>query len=92
MLGSQWFTPIILATQETDIRRILVRSQSRQIIHETLSQKYPVPRTGGVAQGVGPEFKSQYRKKKKKKEKGSYEQTVQLLLPVNSMSFMSQIR
>jgi hypothetical protein len=31
--------PVILATQEAEIRRILVQSQPRQIVHETLSQK-----------------------------------------------------
>jgi hypothetical protein len=31
--------PVILATQETKIRRIMVRSQPRQIVHKTLSQK-----------------------------------------------------
>jgi hypothetical protein len=40
---------------------------SRQIVFETLSQKYPSQkRIGGVAQSVGSEFKPQYRKKKKK--------------------------
>jgi hypothetical protein len=38
--GSQWFTPVILATQEAEIRRIMVQSQLRQIVLETLSQKY----------------------------------------------------
>jgi hypothetical protein len=33
--------PVILATQEADIRRITVRSQPRQIVLETLSRKYP---------------------------------------------------
>jgi hypothetical protein len=33
--------PVILATQETEIRRIEVRSQPRQIVGEILSQKYP---------------------------------------------------
>jgi hypothetical protein len=33
--------PIILATQETEIRRITVGSKPEQIVHETLSQKYP---------------------------------------------------
>jgi hypothetical protein len=36
------------------------------ISKKNLSQK----RTGGVAQSVVPKFKSQYRKKKKKKEMG----------------------
>jgi hypothetical protein len=62
-----WLTPVILATQEAEIRRITVRSQVRQIVHETLSQKSPSQkRAGGVAQSVGPEFKPQYHKKKKK--------------------------
>jgi hypothetical protein len=38
-------------------------------LHETLSQKtLHKNRVGGVAQGVGPEFKPQYRKKKRKSE------------------------
>jgi hypothetical protein len=35
----QWLLPVILATQEAEIRRIAVQSQSRQIVLETLSQK-----------------------------------------------------
>jgi hypothetical protein len=31
--------PVILATQEAEIRRITVQSQTRQIVHETLFQK-----------------------------------------------------
>jgi hypothetical protein len=58
--------PIILATQEAEIRRIMVRSQSRQIVLETLSGKNPShKRAGGMAQGLGPEFKPLYQKKKK---------------------------
>jgi hypothetical protein len=59
--------PVILATQEVEIRRTVVQSQPRQIVPETLSQK-PIMkkrRAGGVAQGIGPEFKSQYCQKKK---------------------------
>jgi hypothetical protein len=37
----QWFIPVILATQEAEIRRISVRSQPGQIVHKTLSPKYP---------------------------------------------------
>jgi hypothetical protein len=49
--------PIILATQETKIRRIGVQSQPRQIVRETLSQK-PIAKKGWwMAQGIGPEFK-----------------------------------
>jgi hypothetical protein len=68
-----WLTPVILATQEAEIRilshsqRIAVRGQPWQIVCETLSQKNPSQkRVGGVAQGEGPEFKPQYHKKKKK--------------------------
>jgi hypothetical protein len=39
-------------------------------VHETLSQKtHHKKRAGGVAQGIVPEFKLQYHKKKKKKIK-----------------------
>jgi hypothetical protein len=40
LVGSQWLTPVILATQEAEIRRIVVQSQLRQIVRETLSLKY----------------------------------------------------
>jgi hypothetical protein len=56
--GRRWFTPIILATQEAEIRRITVQSQPGQIVRETLSQNYPSQkRAGRVAQGEVPEFK-----------------------------------
>jgi hypothetical protein len=35
----RWLTPIILATQEAEIRRISDQSQRGQTVHETLSQK-----------------------------------------------------
>jgi hypothetical protein len=58
--------PIILTTQEADIRKITVRSQPRQIVCKTLSQKYPSQKTaGGAAQDVDPEFKPQYCKRNK---------------------------
>jgi hypothetical protein len=44
----------------------MVQSQPGEIVHELLSQKKPSQRIAGrVAQGVGPEFKPQYCKKKK---------------------------
>jgi hypothetical protein len=54
--------PVILATQEAEIRRIEVRSQRRQIVLRDPISKNPSPkkknnRAGGVAQGEGPEFK-----------------------------------
>jgi hypothetical protein len=36
-----WLTPVIPATQEAEIRRIVVQSQPGQIVHETFSQKNP---------------------------------------------------
>jgi hypothetical protein len=60
-------TPVILATQEVEIRKIVVQSQPGQIVLKTLSRKnLSQKRAGGVAQSVGPEFKPQYWKKKKK--------------------------
>jgi hypothetical protein len=62
--------PVILATKEAQIRRVVIQSQPRQTVLETLSQKtLHKNRAGAVAQGVGPEFKAQYHKKKKKKKK-----------------------
>jgi hypothetical protein len=46
--------PVILATQEAKIRKIAVQGQSEQIVHKTLSQKYPTQnRAGGMAEVVG---------------------------------------
>jgi hypothetical protein len=39
--GHWWLTPIILATQEAEIKRISVQSQLGQIVPKTLSQKNP---------------------------------------------------
>jgi hypothetical protein len=53
--------PIILATQESEIKRFVVGSQRGQKVRETLSQKYPSQlKAGGVVQGVRPEFKPKY--------------------------------
>jgi hypothetical protein len=52
---------LIPATQEAEIKKIAVQSLPRQIVRETLFQKNPSQKkAGGVAQGVGPEFKPQY--------------------------------
>jgi hypothetical protein len=46
-------TPFVLATQEAEIRKIMVWGQPRQRVHKTLSWKYPPQkRAGGVAQMV----------------------------------------
>jgi hypothetical protein len=67
--------PVILATQEAEIRRITVQSQPRQIVWETPFRKNPSlthtqththththtqGKAGGVAKGEGSEFKPQY--------------------------------
>jgi hypothetical protein len=58
--------PVILATQEAEIRGIAAQSQPRQIVHETLSQEiHHKKRAGGVVQGVDPEFKFHNHKRKK---------------------------
>jgi hypothetical protein len=62
---------VILAAEEADIRKIKVQSQPGQIMCESLSQKkkkkkkkshHKKERAGGVAQGIGPEFKPHYQK------------------------------
>jgi hypothetical protein len=58
--------PVILATQEAEIRRIMVQSQGKQFC-ETLSRKTLLKKkivAGGVAQGEGPEFKASTAKNK----------------------------
>jgi hypothetical protein len=59
--GHPQLMPVIIATQEAEIRRIAVQSQYGQIVLKTLSQKIPSQkRADGVTQGVGPEFKPHY--------------------------------
>jgi hypothetical protein len=50
--------PVVLTTQEAEIRRTVVQS-----LEKNPTQK----RAGGVGQSVGPEFKPHCCKKKKKK-------------------------
>jgi hypothetical protein len=70
--GCRWLTPVILATQEAEIRRIAVRGQPRQIVFEILSRKKTHPPkkadAGGVAQSVGPEFNPSTAKNKNKQK------------------------
>jgi hypothetical protein len=60
--------PVILATQEAEIRRIVVPSQPGQIVHRFYLEKTHHTHTqkaGEVAQSVDPVFKPQYCKIKK---------------------------
>jgi hypothetical protein len=66
LAGHWWLTPAILATQDAEIRRIMVWSQSWQVVRETpILKKFNINRAGGVAQGVGPEFKPWYYTQKR---------------------------
>jgi hypothetical protein len=51
--------------EDHDSRAAWANSSARTYFKKTLHKKG----TGGVAQGVGPEFKAQYHKKEKKKRK-----------------------
>jgi hypothetical protein len=46
--GHQWLTPVILATQEAEIRRMAIRSQPGQILRKTLSGKKLITKKGLV--------------------------------------------
>jgi hypothetical protein len=57
--------PVILGTQEISLSKPSQENSSQAAISKNPSHK----RAGGVAQGVGTEFKLQYHKKRKKKKK-----------------------
>jgi hypothetical protein len=59
--------PVILATQEAEIRRITVQSQPGQIVRNTLSRKYPAQ--NGLAKGLKVTALSSSPSTAKKKKK-----------------------
>jgi hypothetical protein len=44
--GHWWLTSVILASQEAEIRRIMVQSQPKQTVCKTLPQKIPITKKG----------------------------------------------
>jgi hypothetical protein len=58
---------VIVATQETDIRRVVVQSQPGQIVCETLSGKYPSHK--GLAEWLKVKALSSSSSNAKKKKK-----------------------
>jgi hypothetical protein len=76
-----WLTPVILATWETEIRRIVVRGQPRKLAHNTISKITRAKmnwRCGScrrvlASQVQSPEFKLQphQRQRERKSERES---------------------
>jgi hypothetical protein len=61
LAGHQWLIPIILATQEDLGSKPAQANSSKTLSGKNSSQK----RASGVAHGIVPKFKPQYREKKK---------------------------
>jgi hypothetical protein len=68
--------PVILATQEAEIRRITVQSQPRQIVQETLSQKKICHKRGLVEWLKVKALGSNTRTTKNKKKVVGRDQTI----------------
>jgi hypothetical protein len=63
--GCQWLIPIILATQEEEIKdRSLKPDPAHSSERPYLEKTQHKNRAGGVAQGEDPEFQPRYLKKK----------------------------
>jgi hypothetical protein len=62
----QWVTPVILATQEAEIRRTAVQSQPRQIVCKILSQKSTSQKSAGGGSRCRPWVQALVLQKKEK--------------------------
>jgi hypothetical protein len=89
-----WLTAIILATQEAETRRIVVRSQPGQTVQETLSRKYLSPtqkRIGEVAkwpskrESLSSNCRTTKKKTLKKQRKASFQTTQMWKLSCHGM-------
>jgi hypothetical protein len=84
--------PVILATQEAEIRKITILSQPGQIVHKTLSQKNPSQKKRPVewlkvyALHSNPRS-TKKKKKKKNKQAGNRMSSVKSINPVNPVIF-----
>jgi hypothetical protein len=74
----RWLTPVVLATQETEIRTITDQSQPRQIIHGTLSQK--TLHKKGLAEWLKVKALSPNPRTSKKKAQKTKARDIQIIL------------
>jgi hypothetical protein len=73
--------PVILATQEAQIRRIAVQSQPGQTVRPYLEKNPSQKRAVGVAQGIDPKYNPQYTHTQKKRQREREMATSLLGLP-----------
>jgi hypothetical protein len=71
--------PVILATQEAEIRRIMVHTQPRQIVHKTLSQKSDSRYRPWVQASVPPTPPPHTQKRQENQGESSYMQKQHIL-------------